>query len=199
MRSVLMAFLLSLVLAASAGSQPPPFAPGERVLLDAHNCYPYHGLWTNRLARALSTGTPLAVEVDLAWRADTDSGADRVLVAHGEPVTGGEPEFAEYFFEGVRSRVEAALEKGVKRDWPLFVLNINDIRTSDAACLAAVKETLTKYEDWLCTAERSADPLKVAPLRVRPILVLTESGQEAKRVFHDDVPIGGRICAFGRA
>jgi hypothetical protein len=41
--------------------------PASRVLLDAHNTYPYGEWWGDRIDRALSTGVPLAVEQDLAW------------------------------------------------------------------------------------------------------------------------------------
>ena len=44
------------------------FEPGARVLLDAHNAYPYHGQWRDRIDRALATGVPVAIEQDLAWR-----------------------------------------------------------------------------------------------------------------------------------
>jgi hypothetical protein len=49
------------------------FEPGTRVLLDAHNCYPYNGRWADRIDRALSTGTPLAVEQDLVWFSHRES------------------------------------------------------------------------------------------------------------------------------
>ena len=41
--------------------------PGSRVLLDAHNCYPYDGRWADRIDRALRAGFPLSIEQDLAW------------------------------------------------------------------------------------------------------------------------------------
>ena len=31
-------------------------------LLDAHNCYPYEGRWTDRIDRALAVGFPVAIE-----------------------------------------------------------------------------------------------------------------------------------------
>ena len=67
-------FLLTFVLAAGATLPARPvadrLAPGGRVLLDAHNCYPYDGRFANRLDRALATGIPLAIEQDLAWYRD---------------------------------------------------------------------------------------------------------------------------------
>ena len=68
--------------AAQSPLQPP--APGSRVLLDAHNCYPYNGRWADRIDRALSTGTPLAIEQDLVWYRDPATGKGRSLVAHDE-------------------------------------------------------------------------------------------------------------------
>src|SRR2546430_13750886 len=37
-------------------SSPAPLRPGTRVLLDAHNCYPYYEWWFDRIDRALSAG-----------------------------------------------------------------------------------------------------------------------------------------------
>ena len=42
----------------------PGYAPGARVLVDAHNAYPSDGKFTDRIDRALSTGVPLAIEQD---------------------------------------------------------------------------------------------------------------------------------------
>ena len=39
---------------------------GGKSLLDAHNCYPYDGQYSNRITRALSTGFPVAIEQDIA-------------------------------------------------------------------------------------------------------------------------------------
>src|SRR5579872_5777422 len=76
------------LLLLSAGAAPRPaaaaFEPGTRVLLDAHNCYPYNGRWADRIDRALSTGTPLAIEQDLVWFRDPVTGQGRSLVAHDE-------------------------------------------------------------------------------------------------------------------
>src|SRR2546430_10379614 len=35
-------------------SSPASLRPGTRVLLDAHNCYPYYEWWFDRIDRALS-------------------------------------------------------------------------------------------------------------------------------------------------
>src|SRR5207237_744238 len=41
--------------------------PRRRVILDEHNCYPYYEWWFDRIDRALSAGTPVAIEQDLLW------------------------------------------------------------------------------------------------------------------------------------
>ncbi|MBA2355926.1 MAG: hypothetical protein H0V80_14820, partial [Acidobacteria bacterium] len=56
---LLAAVVVGLSLAAP-GAQAPTLAPGARVLLDAHNAYPYEGRYADRLERALATGLPVA-------------------------------------------------------------------------------------------------------------------------------------------
>lgn len=174
------------------------FLPGERVLLEAHNCYPYHGLWHNRIDRALETGLPLGIEIDLCWHAEGDDGAGRLVVAHEGPFDGKEPTFREYFFERVRPLVEQALASDNKRDWPLITLNINDIRGRDEAMHPAVWALTGEYKDWLCTAVKGPAPDSVAPLEVNPILVLTGGSRREVEHFYDVVPEGGRLRLFGR-
>ncbi|MGH9162203.1 MAG: hypothetical protein ACRD2X_19730, partial [Vicinamibacteraceae bacterium] len=82
--------------------------PGSRVLLDAHNCYPYSGRWTDRLDRALASGMPLAIEQDLVWYTDSQTGAPRSVVAHGLEEAATAPSVREHFFERVRPFVERA-------------------------------------------------------------------------------------------
>ena len=52
--------------------------------MDAHNCYPYFEWWGDRIDRALSAGTPLAIEQDFAWHTDPKTGRSW-SVTHGEP------------------------------------------------------------------------------------------------------------------
>src|SRR6185437_11128011 len=99
--------------------------PGARVLMDAHNCYPYDGRWADRIDRALSAGTPLAIEQDLFWYTDKATGKSRSLVTHGKPVNGSEPGMREYFFERIRPIMEKALREGNHGDWPLITLNLD--------------------------------------------------------------------------
>ena len=90
---------------------PKAAAPGGRVLLDAHNCYPYDGKWADRIDRALATGLPVAIEQDLVWWTDPATKTPRSIVSHGEPFSGKEPSMKEHFFERVRPIVEQALRE----------------------------------------------------------------------------------------
>jgi len=60
----------SLHTVSAADDAGQGFVPGERVLLEVHNCYPYQERWADQLERALGTGLPLAVEQDLVWHTD---------------------------------------------------------------------------------------------------------------------------------
>jgi hypothetical protein len=184
--------------APSAGPavETETFLPGSRVLLDAHNCYPYHGQWADRLERALSTGVPLAIEQDLTWYTDPQSGKSWSILAHNEPYSGEEPTLREYFFERVRPIIEKALAQGDSRDWPLITLNL-DFKTEEPEHLAAIWQLLGEYEPWLTTAERGADSARVAVLDVKPVLVLTGESEAQERVFYESVPVGGRLRLFG--
>jgi hypothetical protein len=164
--------------------------------MDAHNCYPYYEWWYDRIDRALSAGTPLAIEQDLYWYTDPHSGSSWSIVAHGAPMSGHEPTMEHYFFERVRPIIERALKEGDHGNWPLITLNL-DFKTEEPAHLHAVLALLTKYEDWLSTAPRSSDSTKVQPLTIRPILVLTGESDAQQKVFFDDVPVGNRLLVFG--
>ena len=192
--------LCALLLAAA--SPDASFAPGARVLLDAHNCYPYNGRWADRIDRALSTGVPLAIEQDLVWYRDPSTGKGRSLVAHdeaGKPalgLDGTEPTMREYFFERVRPVVERALRDPRKADWPIVTLNL-DLKTEEPEHLAAIWALLSEYKDWLTTAPRAASIADVQPLTVGPLLVLTGESDAQRRAFHDAVPVGQRLLVFG--
>src|SRR5262245_24640406 len=124
-------FLLAALLVPALAPIDAAFEPGARVLLDAHNCYPYHGQWADRIDRALSTGTPLAIEQDLVWFRDPVTGRGRSLVAHDEPekpalgLTGEEPTLRDYFFERIRPLVERALREQRRDTWPIITLNLD--------------------------------------------------------------------------
>jgi hypothetical protein len=199
--------LIAAAFALLVWTQTPPdasFAPGARVLLDAHNCYPYNGRWSDRIDRALSTGTPLAIEQDLVWFRDPVTGKGRSLVAHDEPaksalgLTGHEPSMREYFFERIRPLVEAALREGRRNTWPIITLNL-DVKTEEPEHLAAIWALLKDYEAWLTTALRSATIADVQSLTVGPVLVLTGESEAQRRVFYDAVPVGQPLLVFGAA
>ena len=89
--------------AVAAAQQPPAagYAPGARVLLDAHNAYPTEGGFADRIDRALATGLPLAIEQDLFWFNDPRSGVGRSVVAHVPEEAAMAPTFEDYFFAKV--------------------------------------------------------------------------------------------------
>jgi hypothetical protein len=196
MRRALSLLLLSLCTAFLSAQPHDASLPGARSLMDAHNCYPYYEWWNDRIDRALSAGTPLAIEQDLYWYTDKKTGRSQSLVAHGDPVSGHEPTMDHYFFDRVRPIVERALQQGNHGNWPLITLNL-DFKTEEPAHLAAVWQLLTKYQDWITTAPKTGDPATPQKLTIRPILVLTGESDAQQAVFYDQVPDGGRLLVFG--
>jgi len=196
--------LTACALLACAPSSFAEFQPGARVLLDAHNCYPYNGRWVDRIDRALSTGTPLAIEQDLVWYRDPVTGKGRSLVAHDERekpalgLNGTEPSMRDYFFERVRPIVQRALAEQHRETWPIITLNL-DFKTEEPEHLAAVWALLREYRAWLTTAPRVANISDAQPLDVGPLLVLTGDSDAQRKAFHDDVPVGERLLVFGAA
>jgi hypothetical protein len=189
--------LLSLTrLAASPADMPKGGAPGGRVLLDAHNCYPYDGKWADRIDRALATGLPVAIEQDLVWYTDAATKTARSIVSHGEPFSGTEPSMKDYFFERVRPIVEQALKEQKTEQWPLIVLNL-DLKTNEPAHHAAIWALLGEYEPWLTTAIKQGDGSKPRALDVKPILVLTGSNDGQEQAFSTSRPEGGKLRLFG--
>ena len=186
--------LTSLVLARAP--MPNAAHPGARSVMEAHNCYPYSGRWNDRIDRALSAGTPLAIEQDLLWYTDKRTGQSRSIVTHGVPSTGNEPSMRDYFFEKVRPVVEQALRSTNHHDWPLITLNL-DLKSEEPQHLEAIWKLLTEYRDWITTAPRGEQISEVAELDVKPILVLTGESDVQKAVFYDRVPVGARLLAFG--
>lgn len=171
-------------------------APGGRVLLDAHNCYPYDGKWPDRIDRALSTGTPLAIEQDLFWYTDKSTGQSRSLVTHGEPITGSEPSMKDHFFEKIRPIVEKALQENRRDQWPLITLNL-DLKSNEPAHHAAIWALLGEYEAWLTTAVKTANASELSPLDVKPVLVLTGSNDVQEQSFSTSQPVGSKLRLFG--
>ncbi len=183
------AFLLACLLLTASSSAIVPqsasatagFLPGARVLLDAHNAYPYEGRYADRIDRALATGLPLAIEQDLAW-CRSASGAFAPLVSHETACTGTEPTLEAHFFERVRPLMEAALARGPSSDWPLVTLNL-DFKSNEAEHHAAVWELLGKYERWLTTAPGTGPYDVMAALTPGPLLVLTGDSDLQEQTF----------------
>jgi len=180
-------------LAAQGPSRP--LEPGTRVLLDAHNAYPERGQWQDRLARAMATGTPVAIEQDLYW-GRTASGAFAPVVAHDEDALDGAPTLEAHFFDVIRPLMDEALRANDRTHWPLLVLNL-DFKENSTALLDAVWELLGRHARWLTTAARSRTPTVREPLHMGPLLVLVGADSAQRRRFHDDVPIDSALRAFG--
>ncbi|NDJ11852.1 MAG: hypothetical protein EBY17_11775 [Acidobacteriia bacterium] len=161
-------------------------------MLDAHNCYPYHGQHTDRLDRALSLGFPVAIEQDVAfWKG-------QAVVSHTPKTTGVEPTLKAHFFERVRPLMEKALKENKKSQWPLIVVHF-DFKDLQQPLLEDVWTLLGEYEPWITTARKSADPAKLSKFDVRPLLVLTEEADEQEAVFYNKVAVGQKLRLFGSA
>jgi hypothetical protein len=168
----------------------------DRVVLDAHNCYPYDGKYQDRIDIALKTGLPLAIEQDLAWYVDPATGQGRSLLIHGEKPKGDEPNMRDYFFERIRPIVEKALKENKRDQWPLITLNL-DFKTDEPDHHRAVLKLLGEYQAWLTTAPRTDTPEVPAALDWKPVLVLTGVSAVQQKTFHDAVPMGERVILFG--
>ncbi len=170
--------------------------PGSRVVLDAHNCYPYGRRWTDRIDRALSTGMPLAIEQDLAWTFNSRTGAAWSVLSHRKRGRGFEPTLKNHFFERVRPIVEEALKNADRRNWPLITLNL-EFKSEEPEHLKAIWSLLCEYADWITSASRLPDIRAIAPLDVKPIIVLTGESQALEDIFFHQVPEGGKLLVFG--
>jgi glycerophosphoryl diester phosphodiesterase len=196
-------FLSALVLVASclaARAQGPDldFLNHNQPLLDAHNCYPYEGKWSDRIQRALGSGYPVSIEQDLAWYVDPATGKGRVVVSHTPKTTGAEPTLEDYFFKQVRPVVEKAIAENKRDQWPVIVLHF-DFKDNQTPLLQAVWQILGEHQDWLSTAVKTSDPSKLSPIERKPILVVTEESDDQQKVFYDDLPVGARLRLFGSA
>ena len=181
-----------LVLPAQA---PPAFGPGARVLLDAHNAYPYEGKFADRVERALATGLPVAIEQDLIWRPGPGGGGDSV-VGHDTDKVADAATFEQYFFTRLKPVMERALAGNRRAQWPLVVLNL-DLKTNEPAHHAAIRAVLDRHAAWLTSAPRTATPARPEPLTVGPMLVLTGSHPSQQADFHDNLPVGAPLRLFG--
>ena len=191
-------FALLLLAAPLLAQTPAGLTPGRRVVLDSHNCYPYEGRFEDRIDRALAQGFPVSIEQDLTWFVNPATDAGRIVIHHGATATGAEPGLREYFFERVRPIVEKALREGQRNTWPIIYLHF-DFKSVTPALLDAVWNLLGEYEGWITTAPKLQDPGVLAPLDVKPIMVLTEEAVEQERVFFDRVAVGNKLRLFGSA
>jgi hypothetical protein len=165
---------------------------GNKPILDAHNCYPYEKQWTDRIDRALSTGYPVAIEQDIALF------DNQAVVTHTAKTDGSEPLLKDHFFERVRPIIEQALKENKRDTWPVIILHF-DFKDNQPAVLHAVWRVLGEYRDWITTARKTSDPLKLMPLNRRPLLVLTEDSDEQEKVFFEQVRPGDSLRLFGSA
>jgi hypothetical protein len=188
--------LAGLAIAVSHAAQPSAFGPGQRVLLDAHNAYPERGQWADRIERALSTGTPVAIEQDLYWYRPRGDSVKQPVVAHDDDALDGAPTLRAHFFERIRPIMERALRENRRETWPVLVLNL-DFKENQPEHLDAVWSLLQEYRSWLTTAPRTGTLQRVEPFIVGPLLVLSGSDTAQRRRFHDDVPVGQSLLAFG--
>ncbi len=195
----LVALFMTLVLASfSAHAQDLDFLNHNQPMLDAHNCYPYEGKWSDRIQRALDSGFPVSIEQDLAWYVDPATGKGRVVVSHSPHPTGQEPTLEDYFFKQVSPVVKKAIAENKRNQWPLIVLHF-DFKDNQTALLEGVWQVLGQHEDWLSTAVKTSDPAKLSPIERKPILVVTEEANEQQKVFYDDLPVGAHLRLFGSA
>jgi hypothetical protein len=195
-RFVMLALLACCVLTAQ--NNPFGLPNHNRPMVDAHNCYPEDGKWKDRLDRALKTGYPVGIEQDLAWGLDKATGKGRPVVSHSTQTTGDEPTLREHFFVHVRPVVEKALRENNRASWPLIILHF-DFKDNQPALHQAVWELLGEYESWISTAPVTSDPNVLAPLDVKPLLVMTEDNDAQEEVFFKSLKAGDRLRLFGSA
>jgi hypothetical protein len=164
-------------------------------MVDAHNCYPEDGHWADRLSRALGTARrPIGIEQDLVWKPDGRGGGTSV-VGHDAKLAGGEPTLEDYFFKAVAPTMDAALASGRRNTWPLVVLHF-DFKTNEPEHHRFVLALLHRYDRWLTSSVRSRDDTP-QPLKVGPLMVLTEAGENQQRDFYDALPMGSAMVIFG--
>jgi hypothetical protein len=179
--------------AASKEGRIEPYQPDTWY---AHNCYPYEGQWSDRIDRALAQGFPVAIEQDLFWYTDPKTQIPRSVLAHTNVFHGDEPSLETYFFERIRSMIEAELRHPSPGQWPLITLNL-DIKTEEPEHLRAIYKTLQKYQGWLTIAVNTDDPTPVQALHPGPILVLAGPSDNLEQVFRKEVPLGAPLLVFG--
>ena len=195
------ALLLSSFTLTLWGAEAGQFSPGRRTIVLAHNAYPDQGKYTDRLDRAISAGTPFAVEIDLVWAVNPKTGKNASLITHSaKAFTGDEPTLKTFFFDRVRPIVEKALKDNDKKNWPLVTLYL-DIKNDPPEHLDYVWSQLGEYETWLTTAVKTKNSAEISPLDVKPLLVLLEDkvNDVKEDHFFNRLPAGAKLRAFGTA
>ncbi len=196
---------LSLVALAAVTASFAGFEPGNQTLVLAHNAYPDAGQWADRLDHALAAGTPLAIEIDLSWVPNPQTGKNSSVVGDFptrkfKDVTGNEPTLKPYFFERVRPIVEKALAANDRKNWPLIRLYL-DIKNDPPEHLEYILGVLHEYQGWLTTAAKTKDAARQSPLDLKPLMVMLEDKDNdiKEEYFYNRVPVGGKLVAFGTA
>ncbi len=192
-RAIVAAAVVAGTVVALASGDRGPLAPGARVWLHAHNCYPDEGRGADRLWRAIGAARgPIAIEQDVAW----DPARRQSVLSHDTDLDGTEPTLEDHFFRTVAPLLDRALQDGATASWPVMVLHL-DFKTNEPDHHAAVWALLEAHQQWLTMAPRVADESQVQPFTPGPLLVLTEAGEGQAAVFHDAVPVSGRLLLFG--
>jgi hypothetical protein len=62
-----------------------------------------------------------------------------------------------------------------------------------------VWDELGEYEAWITTAPQTSDPKQVAPLDVKPLMVITEDSDIQEEIFSKTIPKDARLRVFGSA
>jgi hypothetical protein len=169
------------------------FVPGSRTVVLAHNAYPDHGKYGDRLDRVIAAGQPFVVEEDLSW-IDGKS-----LMIHGAKNVGSDdPSLDSDFFPNIKPLMEKALKEGNKGNWPVVTLYL-DIKNDPIEHLEAISKTLDQYDAWITTAVKPADDAKQTLLDVKPLMILVEDKQKdiKQDFFYGRVPVGGKVRVFG--
>lgn len=168
-------------------------APGARTVVMAHNAYPDHGKYADRLDRAIASGVPFFIEEDLAWM-DGKS----YLVHGAKNASPGDPTLETYFFPKIKPIMEQALRDGNKGNWPLITLYL-DIKNDPPEHLQYINQLLDQYGAWLTTATKTSDLATQSRLKLGPMMVLVEDKQNdiKQKFFYDDLPVNGNIRVFG--
>jgi hypothetical protein len=191
--TILFALVALTVIPCCAQQDHSKLPPSARIQLLAHNAYPDHGKYADRLDRAIAAGTPFTVEEDLAW-IDGKS-----LLIHGaKNAAADDPTLETYFFPRVAPLMKKALKGGDKSAWPLLTLYL-DIKNDPPEHLEAISKVLDHYSEWLTTAVKSNDLSKQSPLKLGPMMVIVEDKQNdiKQEFFYDKIPVGGKIRVFG--